>query len=317
MVTSGAVSGCWLTFCLHPDATMESGKIEAHFTVAVLVLSKFGNLATPSLQGESSCAGSVAEPSGAVVATFKFGNFSAPSLEGESVFTSSLIEPVIAFRMMICVTAATLSAALGGFAHGFCTFLGLHRAGYASAAFLTLSAFGSLVSLRVGSMQRKDKGAVKNQIVPVSDGSLPQVCFVGSGNKMLVSMYCWVIVRIFEILVASPCCVSFENQAAAAISRLITLVGLLLLLSDDQGPFVLEFCTAAALCRILALEEGVAVPARFGFVCGCLELAAACVFMVACLNLFQSPGWNLCIFLCLRTRMVFDRGRSCSRMEQS
>ena len=121
---------------------------------------------------------------------------------------------------------------------------------------------------------------MKNQVAPVSDGSLPQVCFVGSGNKMLVSTYCWVIVRIFEILVASPCCVSFENQAAAAISRLITLVGLLLLLSDDQGSFVLEFFAVAALCRILALEEGVAVPARFGFVCGCLELAAACVFMV-------------------------------------
>ena len=130
-VTSGAVSGCWLTFCLHPDATMESGKIKDHFTVTVLVLSKFGNLATPSLQGEFCFAGSVAEPFGAMLTMPKFGNHSAPSLEGESVFISSLNERVIAFRMMICVTAATLSAALGGFAHGFCLFLGLDHAGYA------------------------------------------------------------------------------------------------------------------------------------------------------------------------------------------
>ena len=108
VVTSGAVSGCLLTFCLHPDASMESGKMEDHFFVAVLVLSKFGNLATPSLQGESWFAGSVAEPSGALLMMPKFGNLSAPSLEGESVFTSSLVEPVIAFRVMICVTAATI-----------------------------------------------------------------------------------------------------------------------------------------------------------------------------------------------------------------
>ena len=66
-----------------------------------------------------------------VLAMPKFGNLSAPSLEGESVFTGSLVEPSIAFRVMICLTAATLSAALGGFAHGFCPFLGLAHAGYA------------------------------------------------------------------------------------------------------------------------------------------------------------------------------------------
>ena len=174
VVTSGAVSGCLLTFCLHPDASMESGKMEDHFSVAVLVLSKFGNFATPLLQGESWFAGSVAEPSGALLMMPQFGNLSAPSLEGESVFTSSLVELVIAFRVMICVTAATLSAALGGFAHGFCPCLGLDRAGYARCCiFDTFSFWVFGLSLRIGSMQRKDKGALKNQVAPVSDGSLP------------------------------------------------------------------------------------------------------------------------------------------------
>ena len=39
------------------------------------------------------------------------------------------------------------------------------------------------------------------------------------------------------------------------------------------------FCVRV-LCRIFALEEGATVPCRFGFVRGCLELAAACVTMV-------------------------------------
>ena len=237
--------------------------------MAVLVLSKFGNLATPSLQGEFCFAGSVAEPFGALLTMPKFGNLTAPSLEGESVLVCSFNEPVIAFRMMICVTAATLSAALGGFAHGFCLFLGLDHAGYALCCiFDTFSFWVFGLSLRIGSTQRKDKGAVKNQVAPFSDGSLPQVCFVDFGNKMLVSTYCLVIVRIFEILVVSPCSVSFEDQAAAAISRLITLVGLLLLLSDDQVPNVLEFCAAAAFFWIT-------IPVKFGFL-----LAAAGVFLV-------------------------------------
>ena len=148
---------------------------------------------------------------------------------------------------------------------------------------------------------------MKNQVAPVSDGSLPQVCFVGSGNKMLVSTYCCVIVRIFEILVVSPCSVSFENQAAAAFSRFITLVGLLFLLSNDQVSFVLEFCAAVALCRILTLEEGVAVHARFGFVCGCLELAAAGVFMVRASTF--SMGHFSCLLVGIsRFSFVFEEG---------
>ena len=111
--------------------------MEDHFTVAVLVLSKFGNLATPSL-------------------------------EGESVFTGSLVEPAIAFRVMICLIAATLSAALGGFAHGFCPFLGFAHARYALCCnFDTFSFWVFGLSWRCGSMQRKIKGAVKNQVAQV------------------------------------------------------------------------------------------------------------------------------------------------------
>ena len=99
----------------------------------------------------------------------------------------------------------------------------------------------------------------------------------------------------------------------------IISVGLLSMLSDDQGPFVLEFCAAAALSWIFALEEGVTVPARFGFVCGCLKLAAACVIMVRAstcsMDFFSSlqvwiSGFS---FVCEE----FDLGRRCSRMEQS
>ena len=62
VVTSGAVSGCLLTFCLHLDVTMESGEMEDNFTVAVLALPKFGNFAAPSLQGESTFTDSLVEP---------------------------------------------------------------------------------------------------------------------------------------------------------------------------------------------------------------------------------------------------------------
>ena len=68
------------------------------------------------------------------------------------------------------MTAATLSAALGGFAHGFCLFLGLDHAGYALCCIFDTFSFWVLgLSLRIGSMQRKDKGTVKNQEAPVSD----------------------------------------------------------------------------------------------------------------------------------------------------
>ena len=141
-----------------------------------------------------------------------------------------------------------------------------------------------------------------------SDGSLPQVCFVGSGNKILVSTYFLVLVRTIEILVASPCHGSFEDQAAAATARLITLVGLLLMLSGAVPD--------------LRIREGVTVPARFGFVvwvlepcCSLCDHGAASTCSMGFFSSLQVwiSGFS---FVCEEVWCLIA-GRSCSRMELS
>ena len=100
---------------VHPDATMESGKMEDNFTVSVLALPKFGNL-------------------------------SAPSLEGESVFTGSLVEPAMASGWSSVRSLRLYLLLLVGLPMDFARSWALPMQDMPSAAFSTLSAYGSLVS---------------------------------------------------------------------------------------------------------------------------------------------------------------------------